>query len=76
MMDFIGTIRASVKANPEKLTLKVKITNADGEKPDGVDRLVAMMLLAKMHEAVNDAAKGLGADLGSGGLRCETKLKD
>lgn len=77
MSDILGGLHVHIEADPTKLTLKVKIRNNSDERPEGIDYMIAALLLMEMRKACAKATEKLAERISEDGdVQCITETRE
>lgn len=77
MSDILGGLHVHIEADPTKLTLKVKIRNNSDERPEGIDHMIAVLLLMEMRKACAKATEKLAERISEDGdVQCITETRE
>ena len=76
MSDVMSGLHIGVEKDPSKMTLKVKIRDERGERPQGFDHLIASFLLEEMRKAINKAVEELAERVSDDEIECRTEKRE
>lgn len=76
MSDVMSGLHIGVEKDPSKMTLKVKIRDERGERPQGFDYVIAAFLLDAMKDAINKAVEELADRVSDAEIDCKAERRE